>query len=146
MANINDAETIEIAIELTNDLLELSEVHLTFESLLAKGCIDEKTLFHIKLICDELITNIISYGYDDLDKHTISLGFRIKPLDWSLTIADDGRPFNPLEQSEPDIFMSIDERKIGGLGIHFVNQIVDDIKYVRKHNSNILTMTKKRSS
>ena len=58
------------------------------------------------------------------------------------TITDSGVPFDPTQQADPDITLSVEERAIGGLGIHLVRQLMDDIRYERKDNKNILTLTK----
>ena len=59
-----------------------------------------------------------------------------------IQIEDDGKEFNPLSYAEPDTDLSLDDRKIGGLGIHFVRKIMDDITYIRSDNKNILTLKK----
>ena len=61
----------------------------------------------------------------------------------TFTISDSGIPFDPTAQTEPDLTLSAEERPIGGLGIHLVRQIMDSIRYERKDNRNILTLTKK---
>ena len=58
-------------------------------------------------------------------------------------VEDDGREFNPLELPEPDLEQKLEERPIGGLGIHLVRNLMDELDYKRTHNKNILTMKKK---
>ena len=59
------------------------------------------------------------------------------------TITDSGVPFDPTQKEEVDITLSAEEREIGGLGIHLVRQIMDEVKYERTNNQNILTLVKK---
>jgi serine/threonine-protein kinase RsbW len=141
---VNSDERIifEDTIELVNDISELNRLTQIFHSLFAAQRIDEKTLFYLNLIGDELVTNIISYGYEDELKHEIQLHFAITPLQWTLRITDDGQPFNPLARKNPDLSLSVDEREVGGQGIHFVKQIVDEISYERTDDHNIITMKK----
>jgi serine/threonine-protein kinase RsbW len=140
--NSNEKIIFEVTIELVNDLSELNRLTQIFHSLFTAQRIDEKTLFYLNLIGDELITNIISYGYEDELKHFIHLHFAITSLQWTLKIEDDGKAFNPLDQSSPDLSLSIEERAIGGLGIHFVKQIMDEISYERTESHNIISMKK----
>jgi len=58
-------------------------------------------------------------------------------------VEDDGRQFNPLELPEPDLEKKLEERPIGGLGIHLVRNLMDELEYRRTHNKNILIMKKK---
>jgi serine/threonine-protein kinase RsbW len=140
--NPDDRITFEDTIELVNDLSELNRLTLRFDTLLTTQKIDEKTLFHLNLIADELVTNIISYGYKDEYKHFIQMHLVINPTQWTLKIIDDGQPFNPLNRLSPDLNLSVEDRAIGGLGIHFVKQIMDEISYERTESHNIISMKK----
>ncbi len=60
-----------------------------------------------------------------------------------LTFTDEGVPFDPLQRSDPDITLSAEERKIGGLGIFLVRKIMDDVRYIREDGKNILRIRKK---
>ena len=70
------------------------------------------------LTVEELVTNCIKYGYDDTDEHIIGIELQVAHNELMLTVTDDGRPFNPLELTPPDINLPVEERPIGGLGIH----------------------------
>ena len=61
----------------------------------------------------------------------------------SAEVEDDGRPFDPLAVPEPDIEKSIDERKVGGLGIYLVRTLMDSLEYERRSDKNLLIMKKK---
>jgi serine/threonine-protein kinase RsbW len=140
--NSDETITFETAIELVNDMSELIRLTGTFNKLFTTQKIDEKTLFYLNLIADELVTNIISYSYEDELEHTIRLQLVITPSYWTLKIQDDGLPFNPLEHENAELQLSVEERSIGGLGIHFVKQIMDEISYERTDYYNFLTMKK----
>ena len=56
---------------------------------------------------------------------------------------DDGKALNPLEKEEVDTTRSVEEKPIGGLGIHFARKLLDGLEYKRKANKNLLTMRKK---
>lgn len=95
----------------------------------------------VNLALEEAVSNVMLYAYPntsgqvlvEFEKHQAALVF---------TITDSGIPFDPTQQEEPDITQSAEERPIGGLGIFLVRQIMDDIRYERKDNKNILKLTK----
>jgi serine/threonine-protein kinase RsbW len=140
--NSNQVPIYEETIELINDLCELDRLDQKFQHLLISEKIDKKTLFYLNLIGDELITNIISYGYEDEFEHIILVQLIITPTHWSLNIQDDGRAFNPLNHDHPEQHIAIEDRVIGGLGIHFVKQIMDEISYERQESYNIISIKK----
>jgi anti-sigma regulatory factor (Ser/Thr protein kinase) len=108
--------------------------------------LDSKTSFELNLILDELVTNIISYAYDDEDKHMIEIVLEKSDDVINIRTIDDGKEFNPIEKDKVDVQASLEERKIGGLGIHIVKQKTDKITYERKDNRNILSLIKKIKS
>ena len=91
------------------------------------------------LALDETLTNIISYAFPDGRRHTIEI--RVEHSDGYLTavVSDDGAPFDPLSQPAPDIQAPVEQRKIGGLGIHLLRKLMDRADYQRRDGRNILT-------
>ena len=140
--NSDQVRIFEVTFELINDLSELNRLNQKFEDLLTSQIIDKKTLFYLNLIGDELITNLISYGYEDDREHSILIHLVITPTYWTLKIQDDGQPFNPLKHDNPELHVPVEERAIGGLGIYFVKQIMDEISYERNESHNIINMKK----
>ncbi len=132
----------EKKIIISNRLDQLEAIAIVLESLSDEWSIPAHISLNLNLVLEELVTNIIFYGYDDTDEHTISISLSYNGNSVELQIEDDGREFNPLAYAEPDTGLSIENRKIGGLGIHFVRKIMDDGSYIRSFNKNILTLTK----
>ena len=101
--------------------------------------------FLVILAIDELVTNCIKYGYDDADEHTIEI--TLSEVDETLTmvVADDGHAFNPLRARPPDLSLPIEDRPIGGLGIHLLRELADHLAYERRDGTNRLTLTKRMS-
>jgi len=95
----------------------------------------------LKLIFDELLNNVISYAYRDDAEHDIETRVELTGKRLTVTISDDGVPFNPLSLATPDTNLSLEEREIGGLGIHLVRNLVDDVSYQRRIDKNVMTMT-----
>ena len=130
----------ERTIRVINQLSELKPLSKQLNDFCRDSLMDERILYHLHLVCDELVTNIISYGYPDELEHYIDIQFSLYPDKVSVCIEDDGIAFNPLEHISPDITLNTDGRSVGGLGIHFVRQVMDEVYYKRERNHNILTL------
>jgi len=130
-------------ITLENKISSLNEIASFVEHFGAENNLSQKDIFELNLILDELITNIISYGYSDNEVHTIEISVKIENCNLLIKIIDDGKEFNPIERENADISVELTDRKIGGLGIYLVKQKVDSITYQRNFNKNVLTILKK---
>ena len=87
---------------------------------------------------DELLTNAFAHG----SAVEVSVEAEVSSDRLCVTLRDDGKPFNPLELAVPDTGLSVEERKVGGLGIHLVRQMMDDVVYQRQNERNVITLTK----
>ncbi len=113
------------------------------EQLEAAGC-SVKAQMQIDIAIDEIFSNIVHYAYGEKGGDvTVRIELPGNPKEAVLTFVDSGIPYNPLEQSDPDISLSAEERKIGGLGIFMVKKTMDDMTYEYKDGKNILKITKK---
>jgi anti-sigma regulatory factor (Ser/Thr protein kinase) len=88
------------------------------------------------------LNNIISYGYDDEEIHEIDIEIELRSERLIIILSDDGIPFNPFKKDPPDTMLSVEERMIGGLGIHLVKKLMDEYEYKRQTNKNIITLIK----
>src|SRR6185295_7891269 len=95
---------------------------------------------NLKVALDEILTNVISYAYADGGEHSIITRFALEQGELTVEVEDGGRPFNPLNAPEADTKQSLEERPIGGLGIHLVRKLIDELQYRRQNDRNILTM------
>ncbi|NOQ18634.1 MAG: ATP-binding protein [Desulfobacterales bacterium] len=105
--------------------------------------LSKKCIFEANLALDELFTNIISYGFDDKNEHTIKITISLRNDELVFNIEDDGIPFNPTKVETPDLECTIEECRIGGLGIHLAKNLMDAVCYQRCKDKNILTLKKK---
>ena len=121
----------------------LPELVLFLEGVLKEAETREGESFDILLAADEIFTNIASYAYGE-GSGEVEIALTINDDSITIIFTDSGIPFNPLSLQSPDITRGIDERKIGGLGIHLVREIMDAVSYLRKDGKNILTIEKKR--
>lgn len=97
----------------------------------------------MRLVLDELLTNVISYGYSDRDEHLIEVDLTLEDGVLRVRIEDDGAPFNPLHAPAPDTHCPTEDRHIGGLGIHLVTSLMDHVAYERAAEKNRLIMEKR---
>jgi serine/threonine-protein kinase RsbW len=131
------------AFELKNSLSELDLLCRNCEEIGRSIGVSDRSIFEMNLALDELFTNIISYGFQDHQEHTIKINITIEGDLLNMRIEDDGVPFNPLESKTPDFQCDIEECKIGGLGIHLIKKLMDDIQYQRVADKNILVLRRK---
>ncbi len=96
----------------------------------------------VNLVLDEIVINIIAHAYDDEHEHQIHVSLTLEGDLLTIQVEDDGKPFNPLDAAPPNFDLPIDDRPIGGLGIHIVRSTVDAIEHRRAGGRNILTMKK----
>ena len=93
---------------------------------------------------DEIYSNIVRYGYRNrtgpIEVRVISREEQRRVM---LQFIDEGVPYNPLTNTNPDITLSAEERQIGGLGIYMVKKTMDDVKYKYENDRNIFTIEKR---
>lgn len=129
-------------VSLKNKLEEIPNLAQAIENFAEANNLPEHTVFQINLCLDELLTNTISYGFPEGGEHEIPVAITLQGEMLVIDLRDDGLAFNPLERSEPDTSQGIEERPIGGLGIHLVRNMMDEIEYRRESGQNVLVMKK----
>jgi len=137
------SQTNHLTLHLKNDLAEIERVGEAVAALCEEHSVSAETVYAIELALDEVLTNIITYGYDDGEEHEIAVRLTLVDRELNLEIADDARPFNPLDAPTPDVAAPLQDKPLGGLGIHLVRTLMDHIEYKREHEQNVLIMTKK---
>ena len=108
--------------------------------------IGPKIAMQLNLVLEELFTNIVFYGFagEEPAEHRIGIVFDRTDRVLTVVVSDDARPFNLLEQAkDPGVDAPLDDRHIGGLGIHFVKTVMDHVDYARLDGKNVVTLTKK---
>lgn len=103
-----------------------------------------KSKIQINIVIDEIFGNICHYAYkDSVGAVTVRVESGNTPKAVFLTFTDNGIPYNPLDTEDPDITLSSEERKIGGLGIYLVKKNMDEMKYEYVNQQNRLWMEKR---
>ena len=132
----------EKKLTIINQITQLEELARFFEEISDEWDLPMAASLNLNLVLEELVTNIIFYGYEDQNIHEITIHLFLDNNLINIRLEDDAKEFNPLLIPEPDINLAIEDRKIGGLGIHFVRKIMDKIDYKRQDNRNILSLSK----
>ncbi|MEH6549839.1 MAG: SpoIIE family protein phosphatase [Pseudomonadales bacterium] len=127
---------------IANKMAEIDRVNDTFNDFAELCEIPMKISLKVNMVFDELLSNVISYAYGDEESHDIEVAMDSVGGRLSISISDDGLPFNPFTRVDPDTALSLEDRDIGGLGIHLVKKVMDEVTYQRRHNRNIVTLIK----
>ena len=108
--------------------------------------IDDHICYDLKLAVDEACTNIITHGYAGMNPGSIILSLEMAPNKVVVTITDFGHPFEPSEASAPDVEAGLEDLPIGGFGLSFIYQTMDEINYETTEDGNHLTFIKQLST
>lgn len=131
-----------VLVTLKNRLPEIRRLSAAVEAYGEVQAIPDKVVFQVNLALDELLTNIISYGYADGAEHEIAVRLSLDQRTLTVEIEDDARPFNPLDRPPPDLEAPLEARPIGGLGVHLVRTFMDSVEYRQDEGRNRLTLRK----
>lgn len=132
-----------LEIKLRNQLSELASANHTLSDFGRQRGLPDNVLHDLNLALGEILTNIISYGYTDSEEHEIAVRLSVESGEMRVDVEDDGQPFNPLEAPEADATKPLEERAIGGLGVHLVRKLTDGLEYQRHEGKNLLVMKKR---
>jgi serine/threonine-protein kinase RsbW len=132
-----------MTVTVKNQVREIERLSHVVAEFCASHGIGERIRDDVNLAIDEVVANVILHGFQDSGEHEIVVGLYLEPGYVSVTVEDEGVAFNPLEAPEPDLTKPIEERPVGGLGIHLVRNVMDQIEYRRTDGRNRLTMRKR---
>ena len=135
-----------LELRIASDLAELSRVANSVDEFCANLAIPASCTFKLNVALEELLTNTISYGYDDGKIHQIALSVVRQGNTLVTEISDDARPYDPLQAPPPDLDSAIEDRRIGGLGVHLVKTLMDEVTYAYRDGRNHVTLRKRIDS
>ena len=133
----------QITLELMADMAGLETADQALDQFASRMTWPETALFQVRLVLEELMMNVISYGaaggtaIPRVRLHLDQQGSLLR-----MEIADDGVAFDPLQAPAPDLDASIEDRPIGGLGVFLVRELMDSVDYAREAGWNRLSVTK----
>lgn len=118
----------------------LPELTAMLQRFWSEAGLSEEGLFHFELALEEIFLNVASYAVEDGRLPTARVSLERQGEDVVLTIEDDGPAFDPLSVAPADTTLPLEERQVGGLGIHLVRQTMDAVDYARTEGRNRLSM------
>ena len=122
------------------ELPEIERINGQLDGFAEKHNIPSDIVQKFKIAIDDLVTNIISHGLKDGDDQSIGVRFEGSEEQMVVEIIDEGMPFDIFETAKPDTTLSIEDREIGGLGILLVNELMDEVAYKRRNNTNVVRL------
>ena len=128
---------------LHNDIRQISLLPGFLEEATQDMGIDPSVSTQLNLALEEAVANVICYAYPEGTDGTVDIDARQEGNDITFVISDSGTAFDPTARETVDINAGVDERPVGGLGIHLIREIMDTVSYERRDGKNILTITKK---
>ncbi len=134
---------VTLQLDVGLDPREPRRVVEAFERFATENGVDDLVARRFCLALDEVLTNVVSHGFGEgPDDPRIRVHFALDDDRLEVRIHDNGRSFNPLVDARlPDLTLPVEERPIGGLGIHLAKNLVHDISYRREKNENRLTLS-----
>ena len=127
---------------LHNDISQISLLAGFMDSVASEFGLDPSLAMNLNLALEEAVTNVIMYAYPEGVDGEVYLDASKEGNCLKFTLSDKGKPFDPTAVPEADVSASVEDRPIGGLGIHLVRNIMDKVGYRRIEGKNVLTMTK----
>jgi anti-sigma regulatory factor (Ser/Thr protein kinase) len=142
---VSDAAPLAtLELEARTDLVEVARVLDAVERLCLDHGVEGVVVFGMKIAIDEVLVNVIRYAFPGGGEHVVRVRFDIFPTSARLEVSDDGCPFDPFSVAPPDTTGPLEKRSIGGLGVHLVRQFMDEVRYRRVGDRNVVVMTKRR--
>jgi sigma-B regulation protein RsbU (phosphoserine phosphatase) len=136
------ANVMEWNLTLNSEITELEELKQKLGQILHEAALSVELIENAQLIAEEIVVNIIQYGYDNRRDGAIDLRIEITDQKLTMTFADSGKPFNPLtEISTPNLDRDDDQRSLGGFGFFLVQELSDHLDYDYHSGKNILTVS-----
>ena len=128
-------------IRIANSMSEIARVAALVDRFGADHKFSNEVVVALNVSLDEILNNIMSYAYDDQLHHDIVVRLELRGGTVEAIVEDDGKPFNPLAVATPDL--EAKPRADGGVGLHFVRNLTDELEYARRDGINRLRLMKK---
>ena len=134
---------MQFAFTLRSQLEELARALDHIEDFLLQQAAERELASEMRLIAEEGLANIVRHAYEPDQEGEIEVVLALSETEVRLELRDSGRPFNPLEHPEPDLGAPIEERPLGGLGVHLIRSLTDTQSYARQGTVNVLVLVKR---
>ncbi len=121
---------------------DVAGVHSAFAEFADAHALPASIRRSMDVALDELLVNAISHGFAGREGGAVTIEVELRPDRLCATLTDDGRPFDPFGAAAPDTALSVEDRRVGGLGIHLVRRMMDEFGYRRRADRNVVTVAK----
>jgi anti-sigma regulatory factor (Ser/Thr protein kinase) len=135
-----------LEVSLHHQASEIPLVHDALDELAARHRLPARCVTRLHLALEEHLTNIIVHGGSPGPASTITVRFALEPSALRVEIEDKADPFNPLDAPAVDTALPLEEKPLGGLGVHLIRKSVDELEYRRVGNRNVLVMRNRLTS
>ena len=129
-------------LQISSDLEQIKLVNDQFDGFARSNGLSDNIRRSVSLVLDEVLNNTMSYGYDESAGRSIELRIELAVDRLAVTVTDDGKAFNPFKEAAPDTAISLEDRELGGLGIHLVRSLMDEVTYYRRKGRNVVVLVK----
>jgi serine/threonine-protein kinase RsbW len=136
-----DAFRREIRVSTSDDL---PRVLAFIEDVCRDAHVDEALWFDLQLALEEACCNVIEHAYNG-EGGEFCVCVETRGRDVVITLRDQGKPFDPASVPAPDMHLPLDERRIGGLGLHLIYQLMDEVRFEFSDGTNTLTLVKRNA-
>lgn len=133
----------QVEVVMRNHLDDLPLVAQALHALGVRRGLPRNAVVDMKIALDEILSNIVKYGYDDNRVHEIRIRLTVDGSAVEAEIEDDGRAFDPLAVPQPSLSGSLEERHVGGLGMHLVRRLMSEVSYQRVADRNRLVLRRR---
>lgn len=122
---------------------EIASANAAFTAFAEANAVPPAVRRSLNVALDELLQNTIAHGFAEQQGGAVTIAVLLETDRLTVTLTDDGRPFNPLDAAAPDTARPLEDRPVGGLGIHLVRQLMDDVHYQRQGGRNVVVLVKR---
>jgi anti-sigma regulatory factor (Ser/Thr protein kinase) len=122
---------------------EIARVNAAFAEFADAHALPASVRRSMHVALDELLSNAMVHGFAGREGGEVTVEAVLRPDRVCVTLTDDGRPFDPFGTAAPDTALPVEERGIGGLGIHLVRRIMDEVSYHRRADRNVVVLIKR---
>ena len=131
---------MEKKLVLKNEISEIDTLAVFIRELGEELGLTSDLVFNLNLVLEEAVSNVILYAYSIEEQQEIYLSVTASENDLVFVLIDSGKEFNPTQAPDADVSLPAEDRRIGGLGIFIIRQIMNKVEYQRIDGKNILTL------
>lgn len=130
-------------ISIDGQLGDVARTAATFADFASEHGVPTEVRRGVQVVLDDLLSNVVSHGLAGHAGGEATVEVALIAQGLIITVSDNGPPFDPFQRAAPDTSLPVEERPIGGLGIHLVRHMVDEASYSRRGDRNITVLTKR---